>query len=56
MGSFEEYKKEYLENTPWRGSVDAKLEAAAPYHFFLTRIKDSRSTYDEDLSVTFPGM
>ena len=56
MGSsFEEYRKEYLENTPWRGSVNAKLDAAEPYNFFLTRIKDSHPTYGEDLSITFPG-
>lgn len=53
---FEEYRKEYLENTPWRGSVNAKLDAAEPYHFFLTRIKDSHSTYGEDLSITFPEL
>lgn len=54
--SFEEYRKEYLEDTPWRGSVNAKLDASDPYRFFLTRIKDCRSTYDEDLSITFPGI
>lgn len=53
--SFEEYKNEYIRTTPWRGSVNAKLNGAAPYYFFLTRVKDSYATYDEDLSITFPG-
>lgn len=53
--SFDSLKEEYEKTTPWRGNVLAKLNSAAPFHFFLTRVQDERKTYDEDLSITFPG-
>lgn len=53
--TFENLKEEYEKTTPWRGNVIAKLNSAAPFHFFLTRVQDERKTYDEDLSITFPG-
>jgi len=49
-------QEEYIKTTPWKGNVDAKLNSAAPFHLFLTRVNDVRSTYDEDLSISFQGM
>uniref|UniRef100_A0A182S508 Tyrosyl-DNA phosphodiesterase n=1 Tax=Anopheles funestus TaxID=62324 RepID=A0A182S508_ANOFN len=36
-----------------RGQMAAKLEASAPYNFFLTTITDSAATHTDPLSVTF---
>ncbi|XP_058838346.1 probable tyrosyl-DNA phosphodiesterase isoform X2 [Topomyia yanbarensis] len=36
-----------------RGQMAKKLEAAAPYNFFLTTITDAKVTHEEPLSITF---
>lgn len=38
-----------------KGNMAKKLEAAAPYNFFLTTITASKSTHNEPLSITFQG-
>lgn len=55
QNSFASLRNEYEKTTPWRGNVDAKINSAAPYNFFLTRVKDIKETYDEDLSISFLG-
>lgn len=49
------YRSKCLLFSKWRGMVNAKINKAAPYFFFLTGVKDLMSTYDEDLTITFPG-
>lgn len=39
-----------------KGEMKAKLEAAAPYNFFLTAITDSKETHKEALTITFQGI
>ncbi|KAK6638251.1 hypothetical protein RUM44_008680 [Polyplax serrata] len=53
--SFNNYRNEYLLTCKWRGLVDAKLSGSAPYHFFLTGVKELPKSLDEDLTITFPG-
>lgn len=38
-----------------KGNMAKKLEAAAPYNFFLTTITASKPTHNEPLSITFQG-
>uniref|UniRef100_A0A1A9W6E8 PBZ-type domain-containing protein n=1 Tax=Glossina brevipalpis TaxID=37001 RepID=A0A1A9W6E8_9MUSC len=44
--------KDYIPVVVEKGRMAKKLEAAAPYNFFLTTITDSKSTHREPLSVT----
>lgn len=41
------------EATKHHGDVQAKLDASAPYFFFLTAIADSSATHKEPLTITF---
>ncbi|KAK3912577.1 putative tyrosyl-DNA phosphodiesterase [Frankliniella fusca] len=41
------------EATKHHGDVQAKLDASAPYFFFLTAITDCRETHQEPLTITF---
>lgn len=41
--------------TKHHGDVQAKLDAAAPYNFFLTSITDAPQTHSEPLTITFTG-
>ncbi|XP_031839793.2 tyrosyl-DNA phosphodiesterase 1-like isoform X1 [Nomia melanderi] len=36
------------------GNFAAKYALAAPYHIFFPRIEDSKETYDQQFSITFP--
>ncbi|KAF4514146.1 UNVERIFIED_CONTAM: hypothetical protein B566_EDAN019277, partial [Ephemera danica] len=36
------------------GSMATRWAAAAPYHFFLTQIDDSKETHSQGLSISFP--
>lgn len=49
----EKMAKVMKEATKHHGDVQAKLDAAAPYYFFLTSIKDSPQTHNEPLTITF---
>lgn len=44
------------EATKHHGDVQAKLDASAPFYFFLTSIADSSETHQEPLTITFTGM
>lgn len=46
---------EYISVVNPKGLMAAKLEAAAPYNYFLTTITDSKPTHREPLSITFQG-
>ncbi|XP_034238223.1 probable tyrosyl-DNA phosphodiesterase isoform X2 [Thrips palmi] len=49
----EKMAKMMKEATKHHGDVQAKLDAAAPYNFFLTSITDSPQTHSEPLTITF---
>ena len=44
------------EATKHHGDVQAKLDAGAPYNFFLTSVCDSPPTHKEHLTITFTGI
>lgn len=47
------YRKEAFDRI--KLSVKEKMEAASPYNFFLTTIKDSPETHKDHSSISFPG-
>lgn len=53
--STEKIEKIMKEATKHHGDVQAKLDAAAPYFFFLTAVTDSPKTHMEHLTITFTG-
>lgn len=49
----EKLAKMIKEATKHHGDVQAKLDAAAPYYYFLTSVTDSPQTHGEPLTITF---
>lgn len=47
--------KDYIPVVVEKGKMAQKLEAAAPYNFFLTAITDAKPTHNESLTVTMQG-
>lgn len=47
--------KDYIPVVVEKGQMSKKLEAAAPYNFFLTAITDSKRTHAEPLTITMQG-
>lgn len=47
--------KDYIPVVVEKGQMAKKLEAAAPYNFFLTAITDSKLTHHEPLTITMQG-
>lgn len=48
--------RDYIPVVVEKGKMAKKLEAAAPYNFFLTAITDSKPTHNEPLTVTMQGL
>lgn len=47
--------KDYIPVVVEKGQMAKKLEAAAPYNFFLTAITDAKATHHEPLTITMQG-